>query len=168
VQEDPHDDRNAYYYARELFFYRQYEEASMEFRRHLSLPRATWAPERAASMRYLAKIEPENREEWLIKAIEQAPGRREALVEMAQHLYSIESWGSCAHFAKKALDIQTKPMDFLCEDFAWGYLPWDLAAIASYYDGDRKNALIYGKKALELDPENERLKKNLKFYEAGL
>ena len=164
TQEDPHDDRNAYYYARELFFYRQYEEAAKEFRRHLSLPRAVWAPERAASMRYLAKIEPENREEWLISAIQQAPGRREALVEMAQHLYSIESWSSCLHFAKKALEITEKPMDFLCEDFAWGYLPWDLAAISSYYEGNIEGARKYGEMALSIEPDNTRLQNNMKFY----
>lgn len=164
VEEDPSDDRNTFYYARELFFYRQYENAAKEFRRHLSLPRSTWAPERAASMRYLAKIEPDNREEWLIKAIQQAPGRREALVEMAQHLYFTESWASCQHFAKKALKIAEKPLDYLCEEFAWGALPWDLAAIASYNLEEYKSAYEYGLKAAELDPTNQRLQSNLAFY----
>ena len=56
VEEDPHDDRNAFYYARELFFYGKFAEATEEFKRHLSLPRAVWKPERAASMRYIAKM----------------------------------------------------------------------------------------------------------------
>jgi glycosyltransferase involved in cell wall biosynthesis len=165
TQEDPHDDRNAYYYARELFFYRQYEEAAKEFKRHLSLPRAVWPPERSASMRYLAKIEVDSRESWLLAAIKQAPGRRESLVELAQHYYEAQSWENCLEYSKKALEIKEKPMDFLCEDFAWGYLPWDYAAISSYYLGDRENALIYGKKALELEPENERLIANMAYYE---
>lgn len=168
TQEDPFDDRNAYYYARELFFYGKYDEAAAEFKRHLSLPKATWAPERAASMRYLAKIEVDKAEDWLLKAIKEAPGRREALVELAQIQYNQQAWGGCLYFAKKALEIETKPMDFLCEDFAWGYLPWDLAAIASYYSGDKEDAFIYGKKALELDPENIRLQENMKFYENQL
>lgn len=165
VQEDPNDDRNAYYYARELFFYRNYEEAAREFKRHLALPKAVWAPERAASMRYLAKIEPENRFDWLQKAIDQAPGRREALVEYAQYLYENQDWATCYEVALDALAIKSKPLDFLCEDFAWGYLPWDLAAISSYYLGDIETALIYGTKALELDPDNQRLLGNMKFYE---
>lgn len=165
VQEDPNDDRNAYYYARELFFYRNYEEAAREFKRHLALPKAVWAPERAASMRYLAKIEPENRFDWLQKAIDQAPGRREALVEYAQYLYENQDWATCYEVALDALAIKSKPLDFLCEDFAWGYLPWDLAAISSYYLGDIENALTYGTKALELDPSNQRLLGNMKFYE---
>jgi glycosyltransferase involved in cell wall biosynthesis len=164
IEEEPNNDRNAYYYARELYFYRLYEEAAQEFRRHLSLPTATWAPERASSMRYLAKIEPQNRETWLLNAHMECPWRREPLVELAQHFYWEESWASCLHFSKKALAIKEKPLDYLCEDFAWGALPWDLAAISSYYEGDVENALMYGKQAVELDPENERLKNNLTYY----
>jgi glycosyltransferase involved in cell wall biosynthesis len=167
TQEDPNDDRNSYYYARELYFYARYEEAAEEFKRHLNLPSAKWLPERAASMRYLAKIEPEEREQWLMKAHLEAPWRREALVELAQHLYSTESWASCQYFALKALNIEEKPMDYLCEDFAWGDLPWDLAAIASYHLGETEKALEYGLKALELDPTNERLQKNVEFYSAS-
>ncbi len=164
TEEDPNDDRNAFYYARELFFYRQYEDAAREFKRHLGLPTAVWAPERAASMRYLAKIEKDNKEHWLMAAHMEAPWRGEALVELAQHMYENESWASCLHFAKKALEIKEKPLDYLCEDFAWGYLPWDLAAISSYYDGDFVSARAYGEKALELEPNNQRLIDNMKFY----
>lgn len=165
VDERPEDDRNAYYYARELFFHNMYEEASKEFKRHLSLPTARWAPERAASMRYLAKINPEERETWLINAIKQSPGRRESLVELSQHYYEEQNWLKCLEYAKKALEIEEKPLDYLCEAFAWGWLPWDLAAISSYYTGDRENALIYGKKALELKSDDQRLMANLKYYE---
>ena len=164
VDEQPDDDRNAYYYARELFFHGLYDQAIVEFKRHLSLPRATWAPERAASMRYLAKMVPAEREKWLLDAIAQAPGRREALVELTQHYYEEQNWAKCLEYAKKALEIKEKPLDFLCEAFAWGYLPWDYAAISSYYVGDRENALIYGTKALELEPQNERLRGNMAYY----
>ena len=164
VKEDPEDDRNAFYYARELYFRGNYREASKEFKRHLNLKKAVWAPERAASMRYLAKVEPEKREEWLIKAHMESPNRREALVELAQHLYEQGSWASCNHFSRKALLIEEKPLDYLCEDFAWGYLPWDLAAISSYYLEDYELAKSYGEKALELNPSDERLIKNLGFY----
>lgn len=165
VAESPDDDRNAYYYARELFFNGMYKKAAAEFKRHLSLPRATWPPERAASMRYLAKIEPENRESWLLAAIKQAPGRREALVELSQFYYETSNWPECAKYSKKALEIVEKPLDYLCEDFAWSYLPWDLAAISSYWTGDKANAVIYGEKALELNPaEKERLEANIKYY----
>lgn len=164
VDEDPSDDRNTFYYARELYFYGQLDKAAQEFKRHLSLPRATWKPERAASMRYLAKCEPQERETWLVKAHMESPGRREALVELAQHMYSVESWASCLHFARKALAIEEKPLDYLCEEFAWGALPWDLAAIASYNLEEYASAYEYGLRAVELDATNQRLQSNLAFY----
>ncbi len=168
VEEDPYDDRNAYYYARELYFYKKYEEAIKQFKRHLGLPTASWAPERAASMRYLAKLEPENRESWLIKAHQEAPWRREALVELAQHFYQVESWASCNHFAKKAIEIKEKPLDYLCEEFAWGALPYDLAAISAYNLEQFNEAFRYGNIALQLDPTNDRLKTNLRYYSVAV
>jgi tetratricopeptide (TPR) repeat protein len=164
VKEDPYDDRNAFYYARELFFYNQPEEAKKEFKRHLELPRAIWPPERAASMRYLAKVDSESAKDWLLKAIAEAPGRREALVEMSSWGYQHKQWDICLEYAEKALAITEKPLDYLCEEFAWGFLPYDLAALANYYLGDKAKAKEYGKKALELDPTNERLDINLAWY----
>jgi glycosyltransferase involved in cell wall biosynthesis len=166
VLEDPYDDRNAYYFARELFFNGQYREAALEFERHLSLPKAVWKPERAASMRYIAKCRPEDAKLWLVKAIEEDPNRREPLVDLAMWSYENREWALCLSSAKKALEIKEKPLDYLCEDFAWRYLPYDLAAIALYNMGDFKEALKYGKKALNMNPTNERLKNNLEFYSA--
>lgn len=166
TEEDPWDDRNAYYYARELFFNQRYEEAATEFKRHLSLPKAVWAPERAASMRYLAKCEPDSAEKWLVVATMEASGRREALVELSNLFYTKGKWKECLETAELALKVKEKPLDYLCEEFAWGALPHDLAAIAAYRLGDKKKAITYGKEALKLDPANERLASNLTFYKS--
>ena len=166
VIEDPYDDRNAFYYARELFYASRFEEAVVEFKRHLSLPRATWKAERAASMRFLAKCEPENIESWLYKAIQEDPNRREPLVELSMHFYTIKRWEDCLVFALLALSITEKPLDYLCEDFAWGARPYDLVSIASYNLGKIKDAIYYGQECLNIEPENERFKSNLKYFES--
>lgn len=141
-----------------------YSEAIEEFKRHLSLPTALWAPERAASMRYLAKMIPLEGEKWLLSAIVQAPGRRESLVELSQLYFTESNWQECLKYAQMALDIVDKPLDFLCEDFAWGHLPWDLAAISSYWLGNSQDSVTYGKMAIELSPKELRLKTNLDYY----
>lgn len=166
VKEDPNDDRNAFYYARELFFYGRFEEALEEFKRHLSLPKAVWKPERAASMRYIAKlISPESKQEdWLIRAHREDPGRREALVELAKHYYERSMWKESYWAATKAIGIEAKPLDYLCEEFAWGSAPWDYAAIAAYRLGDFDKAVQYGSKAVELNLTDPRLAGNLAFY----
>jgi tetratricopeptide (TPR) repeat protein len=166
VLEDPYDDRNAFYYARELYFYGQFAASVEEFKRHLSLPKAVWKPERAASMRYIAKMMDNfaERESWLKKAIEEAPDRREGYVELAKLYYEHNRWFDCLDVAEKAIEITEKPLEYLCEEFAWGSDPWDYAAIASYRLGLSDKAVQYGTKAVELNPNDPRLTANLAFY----
>lgn len=165
VEEDPTDDRNLYYLAREYFFNGMYEKAGSTFRKHLECPKATWGPERAASYRYLAKIYPEFAEDYLKGAIRDAPGRREALVEMAQLYYRQGNWEECLNHANSAISVSEKPLDYLCEEFAWGALPYDLAAIAAYNLGMVKLAIECTEEALEYEPDNERLLSNLGWYQ---
>lgn len=164
VSEDPADDRNQYYLAREYFFNGMNNEAVYMFQQHLKNPRAAWGPERAASCRYLAKCLPEIAETYLKQAINEAPGRREALVELAQYYYEKQDWNMCKDACYQAICIEEKPLDYLCEEFAWGSIPYDLLAISCYNLGDKNMAEKYGKKALELAPGDERLAQNMEFY----
>lgn len=168
VEEDLSDDRNAFYYARELFFYGQNEKAVEEFKRHLALPRAKWPPERAASMRYLGKIEKENSEYWFRKAIEESPGRREPWVDLSSYYYEKQDWKNCLECALESLNIKEKPLEYLCEADAWGYAPHDLAAISSYKLGNFIEALSQGLIAEKLNPADHRLSKNIEFYRSAI
>jgi glycosyltransferase involved in cell wall biosynthesis len=165
VKEDPYDDRNAYYLAREYYFHGIIDKAIPEFSRHLSLPKAVWGPERAASYRYLAKCQPVMAEIHLQNAIKEAPGRREALVELSQFYYDNQQWGWCNDYANQAIEISKKPLDYLCEEFAWGALPYDLAAISAWNLGLKEDAILHTEKALEYEPNNERLLSNLGWYQ---
>jgi tetratricopeptide (TPR) repeat protein len=168
VLEDPYNDRNAFYYGRELYFYGRYAEAAVELKRHLTLPTATWAPERAASMRFIGKSVPAEAEIWFRKAIDQAPGRREPYVDLAKLYYERQAWHECLQASKDALAITVKPLEYLCEAEAWGAAPYDYASIAAYRLGLFEEAFDYAKKAVEIDPEDERLQSNLKFCEEAL
>lgn len=164
VKEDPTDDRNQYYLAREYFFNRMYDKAAEMFIKHLDNPKATWGPERAASCRYLAKCRPDAADYWLEEAIDEAPGRREALVELAQYHYEQQNWQECLDWAKLALLVKEKPLDYLCEEFAWGDIPYDLAAISAYNLELYKEAAEYGALAQAANPNDQRLKDNLVYY----
>jgi glycosyltransferase involved in cell wall biosynthesis len=168
VQENPYSDRNAFYYARELYFYGLYSEAAKEFKRHLELPTAVWKPERAASLRYLAICEPENADTHLIKAIHTDPSRREAKVAFAQELHNKRDWENCYKWATEALEIATKPLDYMCEEFAWDHTPYDLAALAAYNLGKFDEAFKYGEQALRLSPADQRLASNLAWYSSAI
>ena len=166
VFEDPTNDRNTYYLAREYFFNQMYDKAAEMFKRHLELPSSVWMPERASSLRYLAKCEPDNAEKYLLEAVNISPERRESLVQLSMYYYEIQAWSSCHLYAKNALKIKEKPLDYLCEEFAWGVRPCDLAAISAYHTGDYAAAVAYGHKAVEAAPDDERLKANLAHYKS--
>lgn len=163
VEEDPHSDRNAFYYARELYFHGLYPQAAKEFRRHLSLPSAWWKPERASAMNYLARVEPENTQYWCEKSIAEYEGSREPMVLLARHYYD-KDWELCLEWAQNALLITEKKLDYIVEEFAWGYEVYDLGALAAWNLNLYDLAIEYGKKAIELNPTDERLKRNLEFY----
>ena len=97
VEEDPDNDRNVHYLGREYFFHRRWEESIALLKRHLALPTATWADERCASMRLLAKdcfalaMEGEG-ERWLLRAAGEAPHLREPWLDLADLCYRREDW----------------------------------------------------------------------------
>jgi tetratricopeptide (TPR) repeat protein len=162
VEEDPRDDRNHFYLARELYFAGDYGLAQYHFARHLDL--STWLPERAASHRYLAKMVSNAADYHLYRAIAEDPTRRETWVDLAQYYHNQHNWPECRNAASSALAITTKPLDYLCEAEAWGWLPHDLMAIASYHLGDTDEAFFHGSNALAVNPTDTRLKTNLTHY----
>ena len=102
-------------------------------------------------------------ESWLLRAAAEAPDRREAWVELAQLYYHRNDWPSCYSAAKRALCIKEKPLEYICDAAAWGSIPNDLAAIAAFRLGMYQEAVDNAQAAVDIDPSDERLKKNLAF-----
>lgn len=161
--ESPECDRTAFYYARELFFYGRHAEAALEFQRHLNLPRAVWRPERAASMRYLAKCGVDS-EYWFWRACAEYSGGREPWVDLAEYYYGVGSWSRVVLACQMALGITEKPLEYLCESDAWGWKPHDLMAVACWNLGNLVDANLHGNLAVNLAPDDRRLKSNLEHY----
>lgn len=164
VKEDPYDDRNSFYYARELFFNNMLSEATEEFKRYLSLPTATWKAERARAYRYLSQCNPEKALDYLLLSMDEDSSRREVYVDLSLYFYRNEQWQEMFDFAMSAISIKDKPLDYLCEDFAWGSMPYDLAALGAYKLEKFELSKKYGKIALDLEPSNKRLQNNLEHY----
>ena len=162
VEEDPRDDRNQFYLARELFFAGDYGLSQYHFARHLDL--SVWNPERAASHRYIAKMRSDAADFHLYRAIAEDPTRRESWVDLAMYYHNKLNWLGVRNAASSALAITTKPLDYLCEAKAWGWLPHDLMAIACHHLGDSDEAFFHGSQAVALNPTDERLKTNLSHY----
>lgn len=170
VQEDPEDDRNLHYLGREYLYYQRWGDCIQTLKRHLAMPQATWADERCASMRYIAKSylmlgEVAQARDWYLRAIAQAPHLREPYVELAHLLYDQEEWDGVLYFTGCALAIRHRPRTYICEAAPWGSLPYDLRAIAYSRTGRPALALEAARQALALEPDNERLQGNVALLE---
>lgn len=168
VKEDPYCPRNAFYHARELTFYRRWQEAIAALHKYLAMPEATWANERCYAMRLLGKSYDElgNAREavaWLRRACAEAPDTREPWCDLAVWLYRRGKWSECYGAAATALAIKDKALVYTMDPAVWGYLPHDMAAIAAWNLGHVAAARQHAKDALELAPDDERLQNNLKF-----
>ncbi len=167
VKEDPWDDRNMHYLGREYLYKGRWEDCIRTLKHHLSMPKATWKDERAASMRYIARSyammgEREKARDWYLQAVVQAPYLREPYMDLAWLLYEDKRWDGVLYFTDCALEIGQRPRTYICEAAAWGSLPYDLRAMALYHTGRKEEALEAAKKALDMEPGNERLKGNVR------
>lgn len=173
VREAPEDDRNMHYLGREYFFHRDWDKCIAVLRHHLQMPRAVWADERCASMRYLAKAylekgeEPEARR-WFWRAIAEAPHLREPYMDFAKLLYQKKEWDGVVYLTGCALRITERPRTYICESESWGSLPWDLQSLGLFYTGRLDTALESVRRALEFAPQEERLRNNALLMEQAL
>ena len=172
IEEDPNCPRNAFYYARELSFHGQHVDAIVQGMRYLALPRATWANERCYAMRTIGRCyselnQPNKAREWFQKAAAEAPNTREPWCELAMLEYRLNQWEASREAALKALEIKHKELVYTVDPAVWGSQPYDLAAIASWNLGLLEEAKQHAEKALELEPDNQRLIANLEFMMAA-
>lgn len=166
VAEDPEDDRNMHYLGREYYFHGRWQDAIITLKRHLTLPRATWADERCASMRYISRcyVKLGDRAEarrWLYRAVGEAPHLREPYLELAQLFYGEENWDGVVLMTREALKITERPRTYVTDASSWGSLPWDLLSLGLWYTGRKEEAAAAARKAHELAPGDSRIAKNL-------
>lgn len=160
VKENP-DARNLYYLGREQSYHQQYDKSAETLKKYLEI--SIFPEERAAACRILSKCEPDNAEEWFMKGTEEF-ACRESILALANYYYTKAMWDECLLVAEKALAFKEKPTQFLAESWAWGHMAYDLMAISCWQLGKWNLAYKYGKEAVKISPNDERLVKNLAFY----
>lgn len=165
VEEDPLSDRMRYYLGREYMYNRRWNECISTLKAFLKLPTATWAEERCAAMRWIAKAYLEIKQHseayrWYYRAIAEVPYMRDAYVELAKMGYLLNDWTTVLFAISATLKIKNKSAVYVNAAHAWDYTPDDLMAIACYRLGLYEKSLEHAKQALTFEPENERLQRN--------
>ena len=173
VQENPKNDRAAFWLGREYMYYCMYDKCIEALNNYLKMPSAVWTEERSAAMRFIASCYQEKGEsaiarQWLFKAIAECPNVREAYLQMAQLGYREKDWPLVMLMVSQGLKITEKTGSYLYDPKAWGYSLYDLGAISCYYLGMYRQSFEYATEACRFEPDNERLKSNLEFARAKL
>ncbi len=169
VKENPNDDRNTHYLAREYMFHKEYDKAIDMFIRHLKLPSAIWDIERATSLRYIAncykcKNDRANQEHYLLLAILEADYVREPYYELAVKYFEEKEFLKSAFIFNEMFKIQNRQINYMSMPECWGSLPYDYASLCYYELGDYRRALSLVDKAIELNPDEVRLQDNKKIF----
>ena len=169
IKEDPKNDRNMHYLGREYMYYGKWNDAIDTLIKHLKMKSATWSDERCASMRFIARCYKnlQRYDEalmWLEKAIKEAPYLRDPYAEIALLYYSLEDYKMVIYYANKALEINYNPKTYINEIFSYDETLNDILSISYYYENDLNNAIKNANIALEINPNNERIKENLTIF----
>lgn len=173
AKENPNDDRTLHYLGREYMYYERWNESIDTLIKHLNLPSSTWKEERCASMRFISRCyvnlnRPEEARMWLKKAILEAPHLRDPYVELAYLEYTEKNYEEAKKLFLEALKIDLNPKTYINESFSYNSFVYDILSICEYNLGNYNEAVKYIKKAIEMSPKDERLKKNLKVMEKSL
>lgn len=168
VAEDPENDRNMHYLGREYMYRGDWGKCIQTLERHLKLPTANWADERAASMRYLARanqalLRTQQAEKWHLMSVAEAPHLRETWLDYAAWLLENSRHEGVVFAVKRALEITERPQSYISESESWGAKPYDLISVALYYTGRYEEALVFADKALALSPDDKRIIANRDF-----
>jgi glycosyltransferase involved in cell wall biosynthesis len=161
VVEDPSDDRNSHYLGRELWYAGQYEDAIAELKRHLSLPRSQWLPERAASMSYIAQASDMlgrkgDAEAWYLRACAEYDDR-DHWVRLGMFYLWAKNYAGAYAAALRGLRQTTRALTYLSDASSWGALPHDIAATAAFYLGLHGAAVQHYEDAAKLAPGDTRI-----------
>jgi glycosyltransferase involved in cell wall biosynthesis len=168
IEENPTEPRNAFYYARELSFHSQWQEAIDQCKRYLDLPRATWPNERCYAMRVMGRCYQElgdynSAMHWLLRGASESPDTREPWYELALVCYRTQRWAASLGAALTCLSITHKELLYTVDPQVWGAAPHDLASIAAWNLGKYDLALEHAKIAVDLAPDDLRMRQNLAF-----
>lgn len=169
LEKNPHDARSAFYLAQTLRWLGKFKEAIPVYEHRVSL--GGWWEEVYESKMALVGCRAQlgySRPEQLLMYLDvhsQFPHRAEPLFHAAQLCYMSQNHAMTYLYARRATEIE-RPKDvklFVDEDI-YKWKAHDLVAISAFYISAFKTGENSARIALQHNPDNERMKKNLEFY----
>lgn len=172
LEEDPGNPRHLFYLAQS---YKNAGHLEKAYETYLIRSETDgWEPERWFSLYQLGVLG-----EWLghdpasitsdyLQAYHADPTRAEPLVALACYERLRERFAVALLYARAAVRIGEPEDGLFVDRSAYGARAYDELAMSAYYSGQRGTAVWAASIALEHEPEDERLRENLRLCEEGL
>ncbi len=144
---------------------KQHERAIELLQRYLALPSSNWPEERSEAMRYLARMQAgeEDGRGWTRRGWRRPTAARSGSI--SQNSFTAKAdWLNLFWACTNGIERTHRTGSYLDDAHCWGFRLFDLGAIAAWHLNVMDRAVEWGRKALELDPANQRLKNNLDFF----
>jgi glycosyltransferase involved in cell wall biosynthesis len=167
VDEDPRDARMWTYLTREYFFHQNWKKVIESAEE--TMKAGGWNIERAFVCRAAGEAfkqfkNLEMARDWFTKGVKEAPDQLEAWFPLSQFCYEIKNWQGCWDAAIKVLSLE-KQTHYLIDDTVWDWRCFDMLAISGWYLDKKDKAIEYAIKAIQGNPNEQRLKDNLEWMQ---
>lgn len=167
VKNNPSDERNLHYLGREYMYKGEYNKAIDTLIKHVNI--SSWNEEKSSSCRFISYCykclnRDFERECWIKESIRINPFAKEGYVLLGILYYEQNKYELAKNELLKALEIKEKSTTYINEEYAWNETTYDILSLCYYFLGNTKESLLYSKKALELNPGDERLKNNYEIF----
>lgn len=164
--QNPNNDRNSHYFARELFYNQRYKSAIKEFKRHIAMN--AWEGERSQSQLLIGDCykflgDEEKAIEAYHKSFQICAQRRAPFIRLCELYQKRQDYQRLACYAMAALQIKNKLyyMDLMSD---YTYKPHEILYYALWYLNRKDEAKIHFDLAASYIPEYTKFLEDQKFF----
>ncbi|MDD2627702.1 MAG: glycosyltransferase family 2 protein [Clostridia bacterium] len=162
--------REQYYYARELYYNKEYVKSIEEFRSFLDSNKG-WKENNIEACLNMANCYKalESKEKYLMVLLESFKydtPRAEVCVEIGKHFFDLEEYQKAIFWYKIAVECKLNDISggFIAID-SYKYIPYIQLCVCYYRLGDIKKSIYYNKKAGEEKPNGKEYLFNKNYFE---
>jgi glycosyltransferase involved in cell wall biosynthesis len=163
--QNPDNDRNSHYFAREMMYQGMNRSAIKEFLKHISMNR--WPAEASQSMLYVGDCykslgDFDEMLKWYSKSIEKEM-RREPLIRLAEYYFFKKMYAQTVAYCEAALTLGQLPFYSNFQPY-YENVPHELLYISYWWLGNKEKSREHYLKAVSYCPNNPRYISDSQFY----
>jgi glycosyltransferase involved in cell wall biosynthesis len=162
---NPDNDRNSHYFAREMMYTGRFRSAIKELENHISMNR--WPTEASQSMlfvgdcyKYLGDIG--RAFEWWVKSFEKE-ARREPMMRLAEYYFFKAMYKQTIAYSEAALTVTQLPFYSNHQPY-YEHVPHEFLYVAYWWEGNKQKSEEHWKKAIAFCPTNQKYIEDGQFY----